>query len=164
VLGLARTAGANGVLAAVPRPSPTVLTVPSPLPTGSTTLAFVVTVPGRYEVYLGGSFARHLTTYVDGQRIGSSGEELNSAGGWTPLGTIPLGVAAHRVTLSYGDAALSPGSGGAPDAVLKLPDGPLGIGPASGDLPIAYFAPSRARSLCGKPWDWIEALSGGPLR
>ena len=67
-------------------------------------------------------------------------------------------MAAHRLTLSYGDATLYPGSGGPGAAGPFFPVGPLAIAPVTGDLPITYVLPSDARSLCGKRWDWIEAL------
>jgi hypothetical protein len=158
VLKLARAAGHNGLLAAVSRPSPTLMTIPSPLPDGDTRTAFAVTAPGLYEVWIGGSFTRRLTTYVDGQRIGSAREVLNEAGDWTPLGSIRLGVSADRVTLSYGGAELAPGSGGGGAAGPFFPVGPLAVSPVTGGLPVTYVPPSGAHLLCGKSWDWIEAL------
>jgi hypothetical protein len=158
VLRLAREAGRGGVLAAVARPSPIVETVPSPLPSGDTAAAFVITTPGRYQVWLGGSFSRRVTTAVDGAPIGSSDQVLNESGGWTPLGAVRLGVSAHRITLSYGDSELHPGSGGGGRAGPTFPVGPLAVVPATRQLPVSYVTPAHARTLCGQPWDWIEAL------
>ena len=135
VLRLAREAGRGGLLAAVARPSPLVVTVPSPLPDGQTRAAFVVTNPGRYEVWLGGSFVRRLTAAVDAKSIGSSREVINEAGGWTPLGTARLTVGAHRVTLSYGDSELYPGSGGGGRRRAVLPGRAAGAG--TGHRPLA---------------------------
>jgi hypothetical protein len=165
VMRLARGAGRRGLLAAVSRPSPSVMTVPSPLPNGITQSAFVVTTPGLYRVWLGGSFVRRLTTAVDGRTIGSSREVLNEAGGWTPLGTVRLGISAHRVTLSYGDSQLYPGSGGGGVAGPFFPVGPLAVAPVAGGLPVTYVPPAAAPTLCGKRWDWIEALDaqGGSI-
>ena len=133
VLRLGREAGQLGLLAAVPRPDPSVAGVPSPLPTGDTTAAFVVSTPGVYQVWLGGSFVRRVIAYVDRVRVGSSHEVINEAGGWTPLGSIRLAAAAHRVTLSYGDAELYPGSGGPGAAGPGLPVGPVALArPTSG--------------------------------
>jgi hypothetical protein len=158
VLRLAREAGGAGLLAAASRPPAMASTIPSPLPNGDTTVAFVVTTPGRYEVWLGGSFTKRLTTSVDGIQIGSTHEVLNEAGDYTPLGDIRLGVSAHRVTLSYADATLAPGAAGAGAAGPFFPAGPVALSPPPGDIPVTYVQPSAARSLCGKPWDWIEAL------
>jgi hypothetical protein len=158
VLRLAREAGAGGLLAAVSRPSPTANVVPSPLPEGDTTLAFVITTPGRYELWLGGSFVRRLTTSVDGRPIGSIRNVLNEDGGWTPLGEFQLGVSAHRVTLAYGDSELAPGSGGPGAAGPFFPVGPFAVSQVTGSSPVTYLRPPAARTLCGRSWDWIEAL------
>jgi hypothetical protein len=158
VLRLARSTPRNGVLAAVARPAPQVLSVPSPLPAGDTQAAFILTSPGRYQVWLGGSFFRRVVSTVDGAKTGSSYEQLNEAGEWTPLGSIPLRVAAHRLTLNYGDASLYPGSGGPGQAGPFFPVGPLAVAPVTRNLPVTYFRPSAAQSLCGKPWDWIESI------
>jgi hypothetical protein len=157
VLRLGREAGPLGLVAAVPRTAPSVATVTSPLLTGDNPAAFVITTPGVYRLWLGGSFVRRVTAYVDGVRIGSSHEVLNEDGEWTPLGTIRLGISAHRVTLVYGDAQLYPGSGG-PGAGPIFPVGPLALAPATGPLPVTYVSPSNARRLCGKRWDWVEAI------
>jgi hypothetical protein len=161
VLRLAREAGPGGLLAAVARPTPIVASVPSPVPEGDMRVAFVITNPGPYEVWLGGSFSRRLTTSVDGVVVGSSREVLNEAGGWTPLATDRLGISAHRIVLSYGGSQLYPGSGGGGRAGPFFPVGPLAVTPVTGSLPVTYVAPAHARSLCGKPWDWVEAL-GSP--
>jgi hypothetical protein len=158
VLRLAREARAGGLLAAVARPAPTVMTVPSPLPPRDTNGAFAVAEPGPYRVWLGGSFVRRLRTSVDGVSLGSMHEVLNEAGDWTPLGTIRLRPSAHRIKLSYGDAQLYPGSGGGGRAGPIFPVGPLAIAPVTGRLPVTYFAPAKARALCGRRWDWVEAL------
>jgi hypothetical protein len=160
VLRLARQTPGNGLLAAVSRPTPQVLSVPSPLPVGATQAAFILTSPGRYQVWLGGSFFRRVVSTVDGVKTGSSFEQLNEAGEWTPLGSVRLRVAAHRLTLTYGDANLYPGSGGPGRAGPFFPVGPLAVAPVTRGLPITYFHPSAARSLCGKRWDWIESLGG----
>jgi hypothetical protein len=165
VMHLAREAGPGGLLAAVSRASPSVMTVPSPLPNGLTQTAFVVTTPGLYRLWLGGSFVRRVTTAVDGRTIGSSREVLNEAGDWAPLGTVRLGISAHRATLSYGDSALYPGSGGGGAAGPFFPVGPLAVARVSGGLPVTYVAPGAAPTLCGRAWDWIEALGAqtGPI-
>jgi len=158
VIRLAREAGRGGLLAAVARPAPTVDTVPSPLPNGDTTVAFLITRRGLYRIWLGGSFSRRLSTSVDGSRIGSSRGVLNESGGWTPLGTLRLGVGAHRITLSYGDSGLHPGSGGGGRVGPFLSVGPLAVASVTGALPMTYVTPAHARALCGRSWDWIEAL------
>lgn len=158
VLSLAREAGRGGLLAAVARPAPIVETVRSPLPDGDTTVTLATSTPGRYRVWLGGSFSRRLRTSVDGVRVGSSTAVLNESGQWTPLGTIHLRPGAHRITLSYGDAALHPGSGGGGRAGPFFTVGPLALAPVTAGLPVTYVSPAHAGALCGRPWDWIAAL------
>jgi hypothetical protein len=158
LIRLARATRAGGLLAAVARPAPSVEAVPSPLPVGDTSHAFTIARPGRYRVWLSGSFTRRLITSVDGVRIGSATGVLNEPAGWTPLGTVRLSPGVHRVTLSYGDAELYPGSGGGGRAGPVLTVGPLAVAPVTADLPVTYVSPNDARTLCGKRWDWVEAL------
>ena len=132
--------------------------VPSPLPEGDTLTRFTVPAPGRYEVWLGGSFIRRLQVYVDGARVASWHEQLNEAGQWTPLGTARLRAGTHRLRLAYGDAALYPGSGGPGAAGPFFAVGPLALAPVPRAGAISYVEPAAARSLCGRRWDWIEAL------
>jgi hypothetical protein len=161
VLRLAREAGPGGLLAAASRPAPTGNNVPSPLPVGKTGRGFQVASPGTYEVWLSGSFSRQLTTSVDGRTIGSTHEVLNETGDWTPLGAIRLGQGVHQVTLSYGDSALAPGGGGAGAAGPFFPVGPLDLTSPVRDVPVTYVQPTAARTLCGQPWEWIDALGRG---
>jgi hypothetical protein len=155
---LAHAAAAGGLLAAVARLAPTIDAVPSPLPVGDTSHAFTIARPGRYRVWLSGSFTRRLITSVDGVRIGSATGVLNEPGGWTPLGTVRLSASVHRVTLSYGDSRLYPGSGGGGRAGPVLTVGPLAVAPVTAGMPVTYVSPNDARELCGRRWDWIEAL------
>jgi hypothetical protein len=72
------------------------------------------------------------------------------------LGETRLSRGRHRVTLTFHGADVHPGSGGVPFAV-----GPLSL--ARGDAAGARIRPipvARARSLCGRRWDWIESLGG----
>ena len=171
VLGLAEIASrAGGRLAAAPRapaivvplagtvhpedwvidPGNSSIVVP-----GSGRLDAEVTVPsaGRYEVWLGGSFKRRLEVLVDGQRVSSVRHRLNNTAQYNPLGEVSLAAGRHRVTLRYGGSGLLPGSGGQDFAV-----GPLVVSPSGAAPAVAYVEPGRARSLCGRTLDWIEAV------
>jgi hypothetical protein len=157
VLSLASTAGPHGLLAAATRPSPSVVAVPSPLPEGTTSTSIEVSSPGSYELWLGGSFWRLLTTYVNGVRVSSIRGHLGEPGDYTPLGTVRLGAGPARISLAYGDAALDPGGAG-PGAGPVLPVGPLALSPLQPAPSLTYVPPANARSLCGKAWDWVESL------
>ncbi len=158
VAGLARSTPPGGLLAAATAERPDVISVPSPLPEGDTVASFVAPAAGRYQVWLGGSFFRRLRVRLGSLQTASVHEQLNEGGEWTPLGSAPLRPGRHRVTLSYGDAALYPGSGGPGGAGPFFPVGPLAVVRASTARPLTYVAPSTARSLCGKRWDWIQSL------
>src|SRR5579864_1153400 len=158
VLRLAREAGPNGVLAAAARAVPTGITVPSPLPDGNTTEKFQVATPGPYEIWLGGSVVGHLVARVDGRQIASTHEIINEPGAYIPLGRLRLGVGGHTVVMSYSGAGLAPGSAGPSEADPPFTDGPLEISPPPGKLPVTYVSPGNYRRLCGRPWDWVEAL------
>ncbi|MBV8430964.1 MAG: hypothetical protein JO244_07380 [Solirubrobacterales bacterium] len=158
VARLAQEAGPKGALAVVARVPPTGISLPAELPSGATKERFQITTPGEYVIWLGGSIVGHLVTAVDGQQIGSTHETLNEAGGYTPLGRIRLGPGSHRVVLRYTGTSLAPGSGGPGNANDPFTTGALEISPPPGKVPVTYVSPSHYRALCGKPWDWVEAL------
>ncbi len=160
VLRLAREAGPNGLLAAAARAAPTGITVPSVLPDGGTTEKFQVTTPGAYAIWLGGSVVGQLVTTVDGRQIGSTHEIINEPGGYIPLGKVRLGPGVHTVILSSSGAGLAPGSAGPSQADPTFTVGPLEISRPPGRIPVTYVSPGNYRRLCGRPWDWVEALRG----
>jgi hypothetical protein len=158
VVGLAHSAPPGGLLVAASAERPQVTSVPSPLPEGDTVSSFVAPVAGRYQVWLGGSFFRRLRVRIGSVQTASVHEQLNEGGEWTPLGSARVGPGRHRVTLSYGDATLYPGSGGPGGAGPFFPVGPLAVVRARPPAPLTYVSPSAARSLCGHRWDWIQSL------
>jgi hypothetical protein len=158
VLRLAREAGPTGMLAAAAHPAPASISVPSPLPHGNTTRRFRVSAPGEYEIWLGGSVVGHLIAQVDGRQIASTHEVIDEPGGYVPFGRLRLATGIHAVTLSYGGASLAPGSAGPSAADPPFIDGPLEVSVPPGRLPVTYVSPAAYRSLCGRSWDWVEAL------
>jgi hypothetical protein len=170
---LALAAGAEGVLVAAARPDPIVATFrPAPpgagwpalasaraaLPSGEGALGAVARVrsAGRYEVWLGGSVRPELELAIDGEPIGEVRHELNNAGQYVRLGETELDPDEHELTLRFGGADLGPGSGGTSSI------GPLVLAPAGPgtDARLVEVAPGQARRLCGRQWDWIEAVTG----
>ncbi|HLY48798.1 MAG TPA: hypothetical protein VKR21_06330, partial [Solirubrobacteraceae bacterium] len=160
VAALAKEAGRHGLLAAAARRAPTTISVPAQLPTGTTTRSFTVASPGQYQVWLGGSLVGHLVVRVDGQPIASTRESLNEPGGFIPLGRISLAAGPHKLRLSYTGASLAPGSAGPSAADPPFTVGPLEVAPPPGKVPVSYVSAAGYRSLCGRPWDWVEALGG----
>lgn len=112
----------------------------------------------RYVAWLKGSARGSIELYVDGRKIGEARQQLENDGGFIELGEAQLGAGAHHADLRFGGADLHPGSGGFP----RPETGPLLFAPAndeSGELVSVPVAESNR--LCGKPWDWIEAVGSG---
>jgi hypothetical protein len=113
---------------------------------------------GEYEAWLGGSVRGSVELLVDGHPIGEARQQLENDGGFIGLGRARLGRGRHEAQLRFGGADLHPGSGGFPrpetDPLLFTP-----VGTVAGrfvSVPI-----EDARRLCGKRWDWIEAIGVG---
>ena len=174
VMRLARAAGRDGRLAAAGPESVEVIrlarTADHPaaweddrygastlLPRGPGTVAtsLRIRVAGDWQAWLGGSVRGEAELLVDGAPVASARHSLNNAGQFVGLGQVSLGPGVHDVTLRYGGADLHPGSGGQP-----LPFGPLVFSRVeAADTEITYLPASRADELCGRRWDWIEAIA-----
>jgi hypothetical protein len=95
---------------------------------------------------------------VDGRRVGSVRQFLNNVGEYVPFGDVDLSRGTHNISITVHGSDLHPGSGGA-----AQPIGPLALTDQdAADARISYFPASRAHRLCGRRWDWIEAVSGPP--
>jgi hypothetical protein len=170
---LARMAGPGGRLVAAVRPPPILLDATAAdrpvdwragprgsaavVPAGAGRLAGTVRLRhgGRYEVWVGGSF-RRLVDVTAGRRPFRDRNQLNHAGQWVPLGTADLEPGDTPMALTYHDADLHAGSGGPPFAL-----GPLALTPENARSRLLQVSPRRARSLCGRRLDWIEAVRPG---
>jgi len=166
---LAREAGRGGRLATGLRPRVTALalsafahppswTVPGtthllPSSAGIVKGPVAIDTPGRYRVWIGGSFHGRLAVEVDGRSLGSRRHVLNQTGGYVPFGATPLGRGTHQLELRYARPAASPGSAGPP-----YPLGPLVLATGTAERKVTYVEPSAARSLCERPVDWVEAV------
>ncbi|HEX8754620.1 MAG TPA: hypothetical protein VF731_14500, partial [Solirubrobacterales bacterium] len=81
-------------------------------------------------------------------------EQLDEGKQFLYFGAVPLARGTHAVTLVLDGQTLGPGSGGPPE-----PIGPLVLSPTSAeDPPLRRLPAARARELCGKRLDWIEAV------
>lgn len=129
---------------------------PDLIPYGPGAVRLRVAVPraGRYGAYVQGSVHNRLTLFVDGREVGSVAEQLNENRQFLYFGNLPLSAGAHDMSLVYHGQTLDPGSGGRPE-----PIGPLVLDPTQNEDPRVIRLPSsRARELCGRRLDWIEAL------
>jgi hypothetical protein len=122
----------------------------------SVTSRFGVPAPATYGVWVGGSFKSGVAIDIDGHRVGSARDSLNWPDTFTYLGAARVGRGRHTLRFTYDGPSWRPGSGGIPPFGV----GPIVLSPATQDSSITYVAPARARSLCGKSLDWVEALRG----
>ena len=111
---------------------------------------------GRYDVWLAGSFAGRMDVLVDGRVVGSSRHRLEHPGQFIPFGTVRLTPGRHEVALRYHGSDWHPGSA----ATIGMPLDRVVLAKTTEDLPVQTLDPSRARELCGRSLDWIEAIAG----
>ena len=109
--------------------------------------------PGVYTAWLEGDWLGLASVSLDGQRVASMREELNWPGLYTNLAKLRLGAGAHRLDLGYETGGWAPGSGGTPYSF-----GPLVLSLEDTRDAVQTVPPGRARTLCGKRLDWIEAV------
>jgi hypothetical protein len=133
--------------------SPVGATYLEPLGAGRFSIDVDVPERGTYEVWLGGSLRPAATLSVDGRPLGTLRQQLNAPGSYLDFGSLQLSRGNHAFALSLGGPDLHPGSAGS-DGLL----GPLVVSPVRGGSRLVHVDPSRARSLCGRGWDWIEAV------
>lgn len=171
---LARTAAsAHAKLVAYQRPEPVVARADQtrwPAPWGHDpashtlwaytpgTLISQINVYGnqRYELWLGGSFARGFEVSVDGRYVGRVSDQLANIGGYTPVAEIFLTPGVHTFALTYPHSDLTPGSGDNQQTSLTA----IALEPLqrpSGQL--LTIEPAQARTLCGRTLDWVEVVA-----
>jgi hypothetical protein len=155
VLRLGREAAeAHGKLLYVPR-RPRYSFALSSVPAGRAwTLDIPVVVsPGTYGVWLDGSFPAKVTVLLDGKKVGSARHRLEHPGQYVQVGTAGLDGKGHIVTVRNSGPDRHPGSAANFFSSLDR----LILAPTTEDVPVESIDPGRARSLCGRPLDWIEA-------
>ena len=177
ILRLAATAAVDhGALIAVARANPIVVRAtdtqwssgwdaypPSgtltPVAAGAFATAHLVIPHGvrGYQLWLGGSFARGFTVSVDGRRIGAVADALDPVGAYERVGApLTLGPGTHALTVTYPNANLSPGNA---DSEEYTSLSAIALSPPSSQMRLLTLKPDRARSLCGRSLDWIEAVA-----
>jgi hypothetical protein len=118
---------------------------------------FTVPRAGRWDIWLQGQVMPTVSVSVDGRPPASLGAQLGGnsvvTNTLTPL-RVSLSAGRHRLSLSRGAFTLAPGDGGSADlyGIFLTP------APAPIDLPLAEVAADRARSLCGRSYEWIEVV------
>jgi hypothetical protein len=128
-------------------------TIAYPPASGSVAVRVIPQSAGIYRVWLGGDWFGLASVSIDGREVGTKREELNWPGLYTELGRVRLSADAHVFRLRYETGGPAPGSGGTPYSF-----GPLVLSGADEREPVESIATGRARSLCGRQLDWIEAV------
>lgn len=128
----------------------------TPTTPGHATAHIGVAAGGTYELWLSGSFARGFDVTVDGLPIGRVKDQLASVDGYVHIADLPLGAGVHTFTLTYPHADLTPGSGLGEFTTLAA----ISLQPRRPPSELLSTPPSRAGSLCGRPLDWIELVTG----
>jgi hypothetical protein len=152
VLALARGAEPGGELLAAEAPRPLVFRLADALD------GVEVEGPARYQAWVLGS-VRGSARLLDGEEeIVEVRHQLNHEGGYVGLGGVELGAGPHELRLELGQADLHPGSAGA-----RADIGPLVLVREAEPSPrVAGLPARRAPELCGRRWDWIEAVRPKP--
>ncbi len=117
---------------------------------------------GIYEAWLEGSVPGEVELLVDGEHFGAARHVLNNEGSFIALGEGSLEAGSHEVELRFGGADLHPGSGGEPEAgrLLFVPVA-TGTTAAARAGEVVSVPIDDAQLLCGRPWDWIDAVGAG---
>jgi hypothetical protein len=144
-----RLRGSSLVTATRPR----AISLGNPPSRGSVTLSVSVPVDGVYTAWIAGDWFGLASVSIDGRTVGSMRAELSWPGLYTDLGSTPLAAGAHDVTVRYEPGGRHPGSGGTPFAF-----GPAALSLVDAREPVERVPLARARSLCGRPLDWVEAV------
>ncbi len=119
-------------------------------------LFFKVKSAGNYTVWVGGSFSSTLTAKIDGQSVGQEKNQTEWPGNFLDFGSVHLTRGSHKLGIAHSGPDWSPGSAARQPFGL----GPFVIAQGTDQQKVSRIQPSKARSLCGKSLDWIEAVRG----
>jgi hypothetical protein len=127
--------------------------------TPGTAVAHIVLPDGQtYELWLGGIFTRGFHVSVDGRHAGDVANQIFDIDGYAPVARLKLAAGVHTVDITYPSAGIGPGAGD--NNYTSLND--IAFQPL--DDPTSRMirtAPGSARSLCGRPLDWIDVVAPG---
>jgi hypothetical protein len=110
----------------------------------------------RYQLWLGGSFARGFEVSVDGRSVGKVKDELSTIGGYVHVADPFLTAGTHTFKITYPHSDLTPGSGDNTLTSLSA----ISLLPTAPPSELITVSPPEAGRLCGRPLDWIEIVAG----
>jgi hypothetical protein len=125
---------------------------------GRLSVAFTVPRAGVWDVWLQGQIMPAVGVSLDGHPLATLGAQLDGnslvVNTLTPL-PVSLSAGLHRLSIVHrGGFSLSPGDGGSAvvyGVFLTPADAPA-------QQPLHTVAPGAWRSLCGRPYEWIEVV------
>jgi hypothetical protein len=124
---------------------------------GRLSATFEIPRAGVWDVWLEGQVMPTVSLSVDGHELASLGGQLGgNSVVLNPMRPVPVALSAgrHRLTLSRGGFTLAPGEGGSAYlyGLFLVPAG------SGSQQPLRSASPTRWRSLCGRSYEWIEAV------
>jgi hypothetical protein len=124
---------------------------------GALSTSFVLPAAGRWDVWVQGEIMPAVTLSVDGRQLSSIAGQLSGNSlvpNTVPPAAVTLAAGQHRLSIARPGFTLAPGDGGA--AVLHAVFLTPSRAAPQGTLRVA--APSRWQTLCGRSYQWIEAV------
>lgn len=112
--------------------------------------------PGRYQVWLNGSFDVRYTVWVGGRLIGSTPLDNGPPGQYVRVGEVTLSAGEQPVFIIRPATGLFPGKNATPHLL-----GPLVLVPSDSPPAVGEVAPAKAPALCGRPLQWLEVVRPG---
>jgi hypothetical protein len=110
--------------------------------------------PGRYLVWIEGSFGRGYRVSIDGRPVGSVRYQLSGQRQYASAGSVRLAGGGHTLMLLRPGGDLRPGNGGRHRLL-----GPIVLALEKDASRAVWIVPPRRwRSLCGRRLDWIEIV------
>lgn len=126
----------------------------TPYTVGTAIMHIALDSAQRYQLWLGGSFARGFNVSVDGRPVGRVKDELGNTNQYVPVATLFLRPGVHTFRFQYPPSDLTPGSGDNRFTMLSN----VALEPSTPSPVMLRVAPRQARTLCGSTLDWIEIV------
>jgi hypothetical protein len=124
---------------------------------GTVSSGFTLPRAGLWNLWLQGQFMPQVTVRIDGRLVSSVSGQLSGNSlvpDTTPPVAVRLSAGTHRLTVTRSGSSLAPGNDGAAvlDSVFLTP-----AGAPTREL-IEQAPGANSRSLCGRPYEWIEIV------